>query len=429
MLWILSDRKGKELEYELEIFRHTNVTYEKKWGEIVRENQNLKDKAEQLSRKNTTLVESLQAEAEKHATSKRKATQTLEKSRKHRHSYITALEEKDKESQNKIIELNVKHERAIQEKERQLYQQKVKLQKALEKVNEKDAIITSKERCIEGLCQQMKDLEIKLKTSIPEEHVMIDLMEKNQLLDSKYKNLSDDIENVLQSLHATNMQMDEILSLLKTQSVTTVGHVLSSCTKDKDNELIVKQSTLKEIASAIKSKVEKVHKRIVNKGLTAKLVEDQLAGLSASNQKQKSEQNGPGNEQSIGNICVMKQLDQNKADLSTLHVTLKHNDFQLTQLTKENSRLEKQQKQERQIKFDSIINSNDKQIQDLKEEIVQRDAKIETIEGRIADKSSKGRENMSTTMKKEISDLKKQLEHVLSKLPDTDSELDETKSG
>ncbi|XP_060582851.1 repetitive organellar protein-like [Ruditapes philippinarum] len=130
-------------------------------------------------------------------------------------------------------------------------------------------------------------------------------------------------------------------------------------------------------------------------------------------------------------VKINERMNKMEAIVEDLGKEVKAKDVKIDDLATElQQRLEHHNKTQKNL--ENIINSKEKLVLDLEKKVEQRDSKIYRL-GKKLEQDSSGnihdsKHKTDAAVTNEISDLKKQLNHTLSKLHDTQAELDDTKT-
>jgi ribosomal protein L6P/L9E len=130
-------------------------------------------------------------------------------------------------------------------------------------------------------------------------------------------------------------------------------------------------------------------------------------------------------------VEINDRMGKMESRAKTLGKELKERDAKIDELDAQLQQIQKH-KDESRKNLENIINSKQKLILNLEKDVEERDAKIINLEKKMAQKSLEnplGKEHkIDATVTNEIKELKRQLKLTMSKLHDTEAELDDTKT-
>ncbi|XP_060562960.1 interaptin-like [Ruditapes philippinarum] len=366
-LHIVSKSK-EDLKLELLDVRHKYFTHEKKYESIVEENTRLNEMAEQLEIKNSVLEDRHIKKIEKLAQTKEKEIQFHTTERTRLKSYISDLEIRTTNYQDKLIAMELKLEREVQEKERKMHQLKVHLQEKMKLITQKDEVITSNERKIIDLCaeidhlgEKIKDMEIKNNFSIEKEHEISQIREGKQILERQKEELFGEMEEVVQTLCETDAILDAVLSSLKIDTVSLTTHEENYCKRYK--------SDLKAVAYSVKNKINHLQGNIY--GLNIKMNSHEDTNMCDTSHCPMNNSYSMSKENVSEHVNYMKQPVETHAELNELHDLLNKKEHELSKLTDDKICLQKTNEQNEILlqQLRENLNNIQKKYQDKDEKI------------------------------------------------------------
>ncbi|XP_060582837.1 myosin heavy chain, muscle-like [Ruditapes philippinarum] len=326
-LHILTKSK-EDLELELEEVRRQNLMYEKKQEHIFEDNKRLNEKVEQLEINNSVLIDRHKKEMEKQVNVKKRNNHHHITEQTRLKSYISKLEIKTKEYQDKVIGMKLKCEKEVQATERKMHQLQVHLQEKKERIMQKDEVITSNERKIKYQCaeidhlrEQIKDMEVKNDFLRAKEHEISKMSEEKQILERKNEELFDEMEKVTETLCKTDARLGAVLSSLKIDMVSLTTCEDDNCTRYKHETHMQKTSDWKEVAYSIKNKIDHLQGNIYGLNIKSNSYEDTNV-CDKYHSPMKSE-----------HVNFMQQPVETQTELNELHELLNKKEHELSKLT------------------------------------------------------------------------------------------------